>query len=105
MSVDFLGNGLKTILNEFKLDNQYERFALVATMPFLNCVSLFCVSLFFAIQIIQNVSMAIGPIAHYHENSKYYSSIKPRPNKIVDNDLPHITIQMPVYKESLETVL
>lgn len=100
LSVDFLGNGLKTILNEFKLDNQYERFALVATMPFL-----YCVSLFFAIQIIQNVSMAIGPIAHYHENSKYYSSIKPRPNKIVDNDLPHITIQMPVYKESLETVL
>ena len=100
LSVDFLGNGLKTILNEFKLDNQYERFARVATKPFL-----YCVSLFFAIQIIQNVSMAIGPIAHYHENSKYYSSIKPRPNKIVDNDLPHITIQMPVYKESLETVL
>lgn len=49
--------------------------------------------------------MAIGPIAQYHENSKYYSAIKPRPNKIVDNNLPHITIQMPVYKESLENVL
>ncbi|KAF8631461.1 hypothetical protein AX15_002398 [Amanita polypyramis BW_CC] len=53
----------------------------------------------------QNVSMAIGPIAHYHRNSKYYSAIKPRPNKVVDTALPHITIQMPVYKESLETVL
>lgn len=69
--------------------------------------------------------MAIGPIAHYHENSRYYSAVKPRPNKIVDNDLPHITIQvrqagaptgfyccllmtlvqMPVYKESLDNVL
>ena len=49
--------------------------------------------------------MAIGPIAQYHQNSKYYSANKPRPNKIVDNNLPHITIQMPVYKESLDTVL
>ena len=49
--------------------------------------------------------MAIGPIAQYHKNSKYYSARKPRANKIVDNFLPHITIQMPVYKESLETVL
>lgn len=49
--------------------------------------------------------MMIGPIAHYHENSKYYSAIPPRPNKEVDNNLPHITIQMPVYKESLEAVL
>ena len=49
--------------------------------------------------------MVIGPIAHYHENSKFYSAVKPRPNKVVDNNLPHITIQMPVYKESLESVL
>lgn len=47
----------------------------------------------------------IGPIAHYHTNSKYYSAIPPLPNPAVDRALPHITIQMPVYKESLETVL
>lgn len=49
--------------------------------------------------------MMIGPIAHYHTNSKYYSAIRPPPNPAVDRALPHITIQMPVYKESLETVL
>jgi hypothetical protein len=38
-------------------------------------------------------------------SSKYYSTIKPRANKAVDEVLPHITIQMPVYKESLQTVL
>jgi hypothetical protein len=48
---------------------------------------------------------SIGPIAQYHENSKYYSAVKPRPNKHIDNNLPHISIQMPVYKESLESVL
>ena len=56
-------------------------------------------------QIFQNLSMVIGPIAHYHRNSLYYSAVKPRPNKIVDNSLPHITIQMPVYKESLEETM
>jgi cellulose synthase/poly-beta-1,6-N-acetylglucosamine synthase-like glycosyltransferase len=48
---------------------------------------------------------SVGPVAQYHENSKYYSANKPRPNKTVDNNLPHITIQMPVYKESLHEVL
>lgn len=49
--------------------------------------------------------MMIGPVAHYHTNSKYYSAIRPRPNPTVDRALPHITIQMPVYKEGLEAVL
>ena len=49
--------------------------------------------------------MAIGTIAHYHENSKYYSAVKPRANKEVDANLPHVTIVMPVYKEGLDSVL
>ncbi|KAI9068985.1 hypothetical protein FKP32DRAFT_1560577 [Trametes sanguinea] len=100
LSLFFIGNGINVLLQEVELDGNYVRFALCALVPFF-----FCVSLFFSIQIIQNVSMCIGPIAQYHQNSKYYSAVKPRPNKIVDNNLPHITIQMPVYKESLETVL
>lgn len=35
----------------------------------------------------------------------YYSAVKPAPNPEVDNNLPHITIQMPVYKESLELTM
>jgi hypothetical protein len=49
--------------------------------------------------------MAIGPIAQYYQNSKYYSARPPRPNKQVDSNLPHITIQMPVYREGLDAVL
>jgi hypothetical protein len=45
--------------------------------------------------------MVIGPVTQFHENSKYYSAVKPKPNMEVDTHLPHITIQMPVYKESL----
>lgn len=47
------------------------------------------------------LSASIGPVAQYHHNSKFYSAKKPQPNSIVDANLPHITIEMPVYKESL----
>ncbi|KAF9004624.1 glycosyl transferase family group 2-domain-containing protein [Cyathus striatus] len=96
----FIGNGISTLLVEWSLDGSFIRFALLAIAPLL-----YCVSLFFALQIVQNITMAVGPIAHFHDNSKYYSAIPPRPNKEVDNNLPHITIQMPVYKESLDAVL
>ncbi|KAF8874734.1 glycosyl transferase family group 2-domain-containing protein [Infundibulicybe gibba] len=100
LALFFIGNGINVILQEFMLDGQFIRFALFAVVPML-----YCVSMFFALQIVQNITMAIGPIAHYHKNSMYYSAIKPRANKEVDNALPHITIQMPVYKEGLTSVL
>ena len=31
---------------------------------------------------------SIGPIAQYHENSKYYSAHKPKANKVVDKQSP-----------------
>ena len=50
--------------------------------------------------------MMAGPIAHYHTNSRYYSAVRPRvPQSLVDRQLPHVTIQMPVFKESLVAVL
>ncbi|RPD65196.1 hypothetical protein L226DRAFT_456355 [Lentinus tigrinus ALCF2SS1-7] len=100
LSLFFISNGVNTLLVETMLDGNFVRFALCALLPLF-----FCVSLFFSLQIVQNLSMAIGPIAQFHKNSKYYSAQKPRPSKLVDNHLPHITIQMPVYKESLDTVL
>ncbi|KAI6026515.1 glycosyl transferase family group 2-domain-containing protein [Pisolithus microcarpus] len=90
LAIVFMGNGVKVLLQEWRLDGQFVHFALVALVPFL-----FAVSLFFTLQIFQNVSMAIGPIAQYFKNFA----------KEVDTALPHITIQMPVYKESLERVL
>jgi hypothetical protein len=49
--------------------------------------------------------MLVGPIAPFHENSIYYSAIRPRPDPEVDRNLPHITIEMPVYKESLKETI
>ncbi|KAH7890394.1 glycosyl transferase family group 2-domain-containing protein [Phlebopus sp. FC_14] len=100
LAIVFMGNGVKIVLQEWQLDQDYTHFALLSLIPIF-----LAVSLFFTIQIFQNISMAIGPIAHYHENSRFYSAVPPKPNKAVDAALPHITIQMPVYKEGLEAVL
>lgn len=102
------------------LDGGTVRFALLATAPFLFCVSLFfslqvraraLVVLFSLIwltlfaQVITNISYVLGPVAQFHENSRFYSAVAPKPNPEVDNRLPHITIQMPVYKESLKETM
>ncbi|KAF9813569.1 hypothetical protein IEO21_05501 [Rhodonia placenta] len=96
----FIASGISTLIEETVLDGVYTRFALIATTPFL-----FCVALFFCLQIITNVSFVLGPVAQYHENSKYYSAVPPAPNKEVDSNLPQITIEMPVYKESLKETI
>ncbi|KAH6902701.1 glycosyl transferase family group 2-domain-containing protein [Coprinopsis sp. MPI-PUGE-AT-0042] len=69
LSAYFCTAGISNLLQEWALDGDYTRFALVATLPVIFCVSI------------------------------------PEPNPEVDNNLPHITIQLPVYKESLESVI
>jgi hypothetical protein len=121
------------IFQEWTLDGAFTRFALIALCPLLYCVSLVRLPLpcvfyhepppsvlyssthperehgvrtsYISYLCLTQLATSIGPIAHFYSNSKYYSAIKPRPDKLVDNDLPHITIQMPVFKESLEAVL
>ncbi|KAJ7113089.1 glycosyl transferase family group 2-domain-containing protein [Mycena epipterygia] len=100
LALFFVASGLSMLLNEWRLDHDYKRFALMATAPFLVCVSLF-----FALQVISAITFLIGPVAQYHENSRYYSAIKPVANPEVDSQLPHVTIELPVYKESLEETI
>ncbi|KAF8839998.1 hypothetical protein BDN67DRAFT_1011860 [Paxillus ammoniavirescens] len=100
LSAFFVGSGVAIMLAEWVLDNNYIRFALLATSPFL-----FCIALFFCLQLVGNVSLVLGPVSQYHENSRYYSAERPKPNREVDAALPHITIELPVFKESLtETI-
>ncbi|KAH9938818.1 glycosyl transferase family group 2-domain-containing protein [Epithele typhae] len=100
LSLFFVGSGASVLLEESILDGQWARFALLVTVPFL-----FCVSLFFSLMIVTNITYVLGPVAQFHENSKYYSAKAPAPNKIVDENLPHMTIEMPVYKESLSETI
>jgi len=49
------------------------------------------------------IAQLIGPTQQMRVNSKYYSGIKAKP--ISRNILPHITVQCPVYKESLQETI
>jgi hypothetical protein len=62
-------------IQEWVLDHDYRRFALLAAAPFL-----LCVSLFFALHVMTAITYFIGPVAQYHENSRCYSAVHPEPN-------------------------
>ncbi|KAJ7076004.1 glycosyl transferase family group 2-domain-containing protein [Mycena belliarum] len=102
----FIGSGVKTILREWTLNGSFIRVVLFALTPLLCSSRTLPCGLSPVFPTLTPLNRpSIGPVAHFHENSKSYSAIKARANKAVDERLPHITIQMPVYKESLATVL
>lgn len=57
---------------------------------------------FFSSVVISAIAQIIGPIQHLTQNSKYFSA---NPSPRLRGKLPHVTIQCPVYKEGLETVI
>ncbi|OQU99178.1 hypothetical protein CLAIMM_04850 [Cladophialophora immunda] len=73
---------------------------LVATVPLFATFSLF-----FMIVICGSLWQIFGPLSTLKENSKYYSAVAPKPGRYPNLELPHITIQMPVYKEGLTGVI
>lgn len=63
-------------------------------------------TLFFVIVVIGTLFQIFGPITDVKQgNSHYYSSRAPDIRKHPDMQWPHITIQMPVYKEGLKGVI
>ena len=52
-----------------------------------------------------NLFQIFGPISAVANNSKYYSGKAPRRLDRTQGRLPHVTIQMPVYKEGLQGVI
>ncbi|KAL6705005.1 hypothetical protein ACN47E_007408 [Coniothyrium glycines] len=64
-------------------------------------------SMFFFQAIVGNIAQAIGPNDQMKENSKYYSGKPPRRlhRDTFGKPLPHVTVQMPVYREGLRGVI
>ncbi|KAH6905305.1 glycosyl transferase family group 2-domain-containing protein [Coprinopsis sp. MPI-PUGE-AT-0042] len=109
LSIFLVMSGLEILLKEFRLDGDYMRFILMVSFPFLtdtpNCLPHnLVIPVLLPPDHCQSVLLlrTRGPISR---NSKYYSAVKPIPNPEVDARLPHITIEMPVYKESLEETI
>lgn len=88
------------LLTEVRLDGSYIRFGLILTVPVFAAFSLF-----FMIVITGSLFQIFGPLASIQENSMFYSARAPKPGRHTDYELPHVTIQMPVYKEGLKGVI
>lgn len=52
-----------------------------------------------------NIFQLLGPTSALRSNSKYYSGKAPRRLNRHVHALPHVTVQMPVYKEGLNAVI
>ncbi|GAB7356289.1 hypothetical protein MBLNU459_g7093t1 [Dothideomycetes sp. NU459] len=93
-----LGAGFREIAIEVAVDHSYIRCAFLLLTP----VQVFF-TLFFAQVIVGCIAQCIGPVRQMTMNSRYYSAMLPR--RIQGRALPHITIQCPVYKEGLASVI
>lgn len=95
-----LGLGFRNLAQEVAIDGNYIRLALLVVTP----CQIF-VSLFFMQIIVVNLAQIFGPISQLTYNSKFYSGIAPPRIDRNLSSLPHVTIQMPVYKEGLVAVI
>ena len=51
------------------------------------------------------MAQMIGPIGQYKQNTKFFSAVPPKRLERPHDTLPHVTIQCPVYKENLRSVI
>ncbi|KAK6514527.1 hypothetical protein TWF281_004725 [Arthrobotrys megalospora] len=102
VAVLVLGQLVRVLLIETLADNYYTRFALAAAIPIL-----LPLTWFFAGTFIIFIAQIIGPVGGLRENSRFYSARPPNVTQATQVGFkpPHITIQMPVYKESLNVVI
>lgn len=97
-----LGFGVSNLLLQVLIDGNWTRLALVATIPIFMLFSIF-----FVIVIFTDIFQAIGPIKTLKTNSRFYSAIRPDLARAYSLGFkpPRLTIQMPVYTESLNAVI
>ncbi|KKY17433.1 hypothetical protein UCRPC4_g05575 [Phaeomoniella chlamydospora] len=88
------------LVKEARLDGKYLRFAMIATIPAFGAFSLF-----FCVVIMGSIFQLFGPLGNLTTNSTFYSAKAPKPGRYPNLELPHITIQLPVYKEGLKGVI
>ncbi|GFZ47911.1 hypothetical protein JCM24511_05658 [Saitozyma sp. JCM 24511] len=98
LAVIILSFGLRALVIRWIYDGNPIRFILTLVLPPMYFIILFPALVFISVSV-----YAFGPIAQYHQNSASYSGI--RPSRASPSHLMPITVQMPVYKESLEDVL
>ncbi|KAI1662527.1 glycosyl transferase family group 2-domain-containing protein [Daldinia decipiens] len=100
LCISCMGLGLRALAFEIQTDGSYTRLALIAAIPVETWVAFF-----FFQSLVTNLFQIMGPISAVDKNSRFYSGKPPMRLKRETNTLPHVTIQMPVYKEGLKAVI
>lgn len=100
LSIAAIGSGWRGIAQEIAIDGDYNRLCFVVLF-----VPQIWLSLFFFQSIWGNLFQLFGPISQMNENTKFYSGVPPKRLSRDKGLLPHVTIQMPVYKEGLRAVI
>ncbi|KAL8947354.1 MAG: hypothetical protein Q9222_006358 [Ikaeria aurantiellina] len=93
-----MSSGFRQMAIEVSVDHSYTRLALLVVIP-----AQFWLAQFFMQSIVGCVFQLLGPTRQMVSNSKFYSGIPPR--RLTGDKLPHMTIQCPVYKEGLYSVI
>lgn len=96
--IAMLGAAWRQLTVEVTVDGDYTRLGLVALFP----IQIFF-TLFFAQVIVGCLAQLFGPVRQLATNSRFYSAKLPR--RLRSANLPHVTIQCPVYKEGLQGVI
>ncbi|OZJ06118.1 hypothetical protein BZG36_01051 [Bifiguratus adelaidae] len=87
------------LLMEWYIDRDWTRFFILLTCPMIALATQFVPQ-----ALLGSLFAMIGPIWQLNENTMFYSGKPPR-HRLSGENLPHITVQVPVYKESLNGVI
>lgn len=110
-----LGLGFRSVAVEVAVDKGYVRLVFLALTPVQVFFTLVCQLVlacvgrctdstqFFSQVIVGCIAQCIGPVRQMRNNSNYFSA--KRSPRMQNTTLPHITIQCPVYKERLASVI
>ncbi|KAI8801487.1 glycosyl transferase family group 2-domain-containing protein [Cladochytrium replicatum] len=90
--------GIRDILVDSFVDGDWRRMAWIALLPIQ-----FLFTIFVPTAAISSIFQMVGPISQLSSNSVYYTG-KP-PKRLNTPILPHVTIQIAVYTESLASVI
>ncbi|TLD25234.1 hypothetical protein PspLS_05818 [Pyricularia sp. CBS 133598] len=98
LCISALGLGWRLLARNSTVDGDWKRTIFLVTAP----INLF-ISLFFFYSLVSNFFLMLGSSKSVKSNSKYYSGQRPRSSALAwkGRSLPHVTIQMPVYREGL----
>ena len=95
-----IGGGWRQIAIETLIDKTVLRLALIVVVP----LQLW-LGLFFMQSIVVCFAEMAGPTSQMEGNSRFYSGKAPARGGFSTEPLPHVTIQCPVFKESLQSVI